>query len=104
MNKETLKTLHDALNALGNSRDFIYFSNAKKIPWNEDKQLLENTKIILRLQKLIKDIEDIKDQEEKPFKPWIGLTGDEIDQIYFATDDEGEAIELTEAKLKEKNT
>ena len=101
MNKETLKTLDDALKALGNSRDFIYFSDAKQIPWNEDKQLLENTKMILQLQKLIRDI---KDQEDKPFKPWIGLTGDEIDQIYFATEDEGEAIELTEAKLKEKNT
>jgi len=101
MTKHELKILNDAFYALGNSRDFIYFSEAKEVPWSEDKQLLENTKVLIRLKKLIAKIEN---EEEKPIKPWIGLTGDEIDEIYFSTDDEGEAIELTEAKLREKNS
>jgi hypothetical protein len=43
------------------------------------------------------DIQDYK-------KPWVGLTDEEIIEIFNTTTLRAQAIQMTEIKLKEKNT
>lgn len=50
---------------------------------------------------MIKDDDDIQDY----VRPWVGLTKDEVELLsYIAEGNTWTAIELAEAKLKEKNT
>jgi hypothetical protein len=50
---------------------------------------------------MIEDDDDIQDY----VRPWVGLTKDEVETLsYKAEGNTWKAVELAEAKLKEKNT
>jgi hypothetical protein len=49
---------------------------------------------------MIDEDDDIQDYK----KPWVGLTDEEIIEIFNTTTLRAQAIQMTEIKLKEKNT
>lgn len=50
-------------------------------------------------------MKDADDDIQEYVKPWVGLTKDEVETLsYKAEGNTWKAVELAEAKLKEKNT
>ena len=50
-------------------------------------------------------IRELGDRLSKLEKPWVGLTKDEVETLSYKADgNTWKAVELAEAKLKEKNT